>query len=290
MTTVRESDTSGVAVSRAWTLAEALRYGHGIERPFLCFQHGDSRPSASVNVAKGKWYCFTCGAHGDLHGEALLVEPDYEQMRLWLDNLLAAQRVYPESWLNQYDAGPVHPYWLDRVGEAAARAFRLGYDDEQLTYPLRGSAGEVLGVVRRKLHGDGPKYRYPAGADMGSLLFNYSSAYRKALVLVEGALDAIALWNVGIDAMAIYGSRLSAAQVKLIAKIDPTYVYLCFDQDKAGAQATSDAEHALRHCLTDVLSWPRGWGKDIDEIGVEHRRDVVDPLVSAGLACIGSAA
>lgn len=275
---------------RALTLAEAIRYGHGIERPFLCPEHGDSRPSASLNVAKGVWYCYTCHASGDLHGEARLAEPDYEQMKLWLDNKLEVHRVYPEAWLNQYDAGPPHSYWVSRVGVAAAKHFRLGFDGEALTYPLRDPCQGVLGVVRRTLGGIGPKYRYPTGTDMGRLLFNYSADQRSALVLCEGALDAIALWNVGIDAMAIYGSRLSSYQLALIAKVDPTYVYLCFDQDKAGYQATREAERALKHCLTDVLSWPKGWGKDIDEIGEERRRHVVDPLVSAGLACIDSAA
>ena len=106
---------------RALTLAEAVRYGRGVERSFLCPEHGDSRPSASVNIIKGKWYCYTCHAHGTLGGEAMLAEPDYQQMKLWVDTKLAEGQIYPESWLSRYDAGPVHPYWLERVGEAAAR-------------------------------------------------------------------------------------------------------------------------------------------------------------------------
>ena len=76
---------------RPLTLSEALRYGRGVERSFLCPEHGDSRPSASVNVIKGKWYCYTCHATGELGGEARLVEPDYQQMKLWLDNKLSRQ-------------------------------------------------------------------------------------------------------------------------------------------------------------------------------------------------------
>src|SRR3954471_13212257 len=74
---------------RALTLAEALRYGHGVERAFLCPEHGDSRPSASVNIIKKRWYCYTCHAHGALGGDALLAEPDYQMMKLWLDNKMA---------------------------------------------------------------------------------------------------------------------------------------------------------------------------------------------------------
>lgn len=267
---------------RALTLAEALRYGHGVERPFLCSEHGDSRPSASVNIIKKRWWCFTCHAHGTLGGEALLAEPDYYTMKLWLDNKMAEGTIYPESWLSRYDAGPVHPYWVERVGEAAARSFRLGSDPEAdaCTYPLRSPAGEVLGVVRRSLGGVGPKYKYPHGVDVGRLLFHYTPEHRETVVLVEGALDAIALWNVGVDAFAIYGSRLSVEQVRLIDRIDPERIYTCYDADDAGWEAYRMTERAFKHRLVTRLTWPKAWGKDIDEIGEIRRRKVVDDLAS----------
>ena len=274
---------------RALTLSEALRYGRGVERSFLCPEHGDSRPSASINILKGKWYCYTCHAHGDLTGEARLIEPDYETTKLWLDRRLAVGQIYPETWLNRWDAGPVHPYWLNRVGEAAAREFRLGSDPgtNAVTYPLRDPSGQVLGVVRRTLGGVGPKYLYPAGVDVGRLLFNYTPDLRDAVVLVEGALDAIALWNVGIDAFAIYGSRISPDQVKLIDRIDPEFVYTCYDLDDAGWHAHLDTERAFKHRLVSRMTWPKGWGSDIDEIGATRRAEVVHTLVSSGLASIG---
>jgi DNA primase len=275
---------------RALTLAEALRFGRGIERPFLCPEHGDSRPSASVNIVKGKWYCYTCHAHGSLGGEALLAEPDYHTMKLWLDKKLEEGRVYPEAWLSRWDAGDVHPYWEARVGAATARFFRLGYDPDRdaVTYPLRDASGAVLGVVRRALdaEGVGPKYRYPTGVDVGRLLFHYTPDQRDAVVLTEGALDAIALWRSGVDAFAIYGSRLSVAQVRLIDKIDPEYVYTCYDLDDAGWRAHRDTERAFPHRLVSRLTWPRAWGKDIDEIGATRRKKVVHDLVSAGVGCI----
>ena len=273
---------------RPLTLAEALRFGRGIERSFLCPEHGDSRPSASVNIVKGKWFCYTCHAHGELTGEARLAEPDYEATKLWIDRKLAVGKIYPESWLSRWDAGPVHPYWIGRVGEAAAREFRLGADPEAdaVTYPLRDPTGQVLGVVKRSLGKDW-KYRYPLGVDISQLLFNYTPDHRDAVVLVEGALDAISLHNVGVHAFAIYGSRLSAAQVMLISKIDPEYIYTCYDLDKAGWQAHRDTEDAFTNRLVSRLTWPRGWGNDIDEIGATHRTEVVHDLVSSGVTAIG---
>lgn len=273
---------------RALTLAEAIRYGHGAERAFLCPEHGDSRPSASVNIIKGVWTCYTCHAHGVLRGEAMLAEPDYRTMKLWLDNKLAEGTIYPESWLSRWDAGPIHPYWLSRVGEAAAHAFRLGHDagTDAVTYPLRDPSGQVLGVVRRSLGGSGPKYKYPAGIDVGRLLFNYTTDHQDAVVLTEGALDAISLWNVGVRAFAIYGSRLSAEQVRLIDRIDPEQIYTAYDLDDAGWEAYRMTERAFKHRLVTRLTWPKAWGKDIDEIGEDRRRKVVSGLVSAAALCI----
>lgn len=276
-------------MTRALTLVEALRYGHGVERPFLCPEHGDSRPSASVNVIKGMWYCYACGAHGKLSGEAMLSEPDYQAMKLWLSRKLAEYTVYPEAWLSRYTGGPVHPYWHERCGDVAARWFGLGWDAlaQSLTYPLRDTNGDLLGVVRRRLvTGDGPKYKYPAGIDIGRLLFNYKPKHREVVVLCEGALDAIALWNVGVTAFAIYGSRLSEPQVKLIEKVDPTYIYTCYDADAAGWGAHVQTTQAFKHRMVDRLYWPKAWGNDIDAIGFERRQRVV--LALEELGCIES--
>lgn len=275
---------------RHYTLAEALTYGHGTERPFLCPVHGDSRPSASVNMIKRVWVCYTCGAHGGLTGEHALMEPDYEQMREWFNDRMEEGRVYPEGWLTQYDAGDVHEYWLDRVGERAARHFRLGADRESgaVVYPLRDPSGGVLGVVRRPLRGEGPKYLYPKGVDVGSLLFNYTTDARRVVVLCEGALDAIALWNVGVQAMAIYGCRLSVEQVRLVDRLDPLYVYTAYDNDEAGEQAHRETERSFSHRFVARLRWPRSWGKDVGELSEERLKKVVLPLESATQSCVGS--
>lgn len=275
---------------RPLTLAEVLVYGQGIERSFLCPVHGDRRPSASVNVIKKQWVCYTCGAHGGLTGDAALVEPDYEQMITWFEDKLAEDKTYPESWLVQYTAGEVHPYWEQRVGAHAALHFKLGYDPESdaVTYPLRNMAQEVMGVVRRPLQaGDGPKYLYPRNVDVGRLLFNYDGEARDAVVLVEGAIDAMALWNVGVEAYAIYGSRFSEYQLHLVDRVDPTYVVTAFDRDDAGWRAHCEVERSFPHRFVERMQWPFPWGKDVDEIGSENLKKVVDALASPVVTCIG---
>lgn len=257
------------------SLAEAMVSGTGIERPFLCPDHPDTRPSASVNVAKMVWYCYTCGSHGE-------ADENHEQA---LDALLKLAHMehfypepYPESWLNLYDAGGAHEYWLSRFSAEAVRHFRLGYDPEKdaVTYPLRDAAGRVLGVVRRRL-GDpgGAKYKYPYRINIGNYLFNYVPDKLDHVVLVEGATDAIAAWEAGFTAFAIYGSRMSARQLQLIDRCDPELVLCAFDQDHAGREASQQVTAEMGHRQVARVRWDPDEGKDLADLSVQRRHAVL---------------
>lgn len=268
----------------SFDLATVLSTGTGVERAFLCPVHGDSRPSASVNVLKGVWFCYTCGAKGTLDS-VLVSDTDYfELVENALEKFaveLATPMIYAESWLNLYDSGDIHPYWLTRFGYDAIKHFRLGYDPEtiSMTYPLRNPSGRVLGVVRRPLEGDGgPKYKYPFGVDIGKLLFNYTPDARRTVYLVEGAMDAVACWEAGVDAFAIYGARISAEQVKLIGRTGATEIVCVFDQDEAGDQAYELVKEMCPDYFVYRMSWDRDLGKDIAELDVPARLDQFEKI------------
>jgi hypothetical protein len=183
---------------------------------------------------------------------------------------------YTESWLNQFDSGPVHAYWISRFGYAAIKHFRLGFDPDRdaVTYPLRSPAGRVLGVVRRRLtHDGGPKYRYPVGINVSDLLFNYSADARKTVFLVEGALDAVACWEVGIEAFAVYGARISERQIELINRTGALDIVCVFDQDEAGETAYEQVKELAREHFVHRMSWDRALGKDVAELDLHTRLD-----------------
>ena len=96
----------------------------------------------------------------------------------------------------------------------------------------------------------------------GSMYRGYSSTSLdtgriRSGALVEGALDAVALSMVGVHGLAIYGSRLTAYQVKLIDRLDPAYVYTAYDQDDAGWKAHCDTERAFPHRAVLASHRPR---------------------------------
>lgn len=262
------------------SLSEALTRGKGTERKFRCHVHGDTTASASVNVVKGLWVCYACGAHGKVDETVV----SYNEREL-LDDiavLLSEPRgTYAESWLDQFDSGPVHPYWRSRFSEEACRHFRLGYDHGkgQPCYPLRDPSGAVLGLVYRNLDGTGPKYRYPAKVAIRQLLFNYDAEKRDTIILVEGAMDAIACWEVGYTAFAIYGSSLSREQIRLIQRVDPELVVLAFDADRAGEIAAVTAGNDLAECGLHTVrpGWDDGY-KDVAEMPEKYRKEILDSV------------
>lgn len=237
--------------------------------------HDDRNPSAAINVRKKLWTCYSCGRGGSLDqlfGQQFS-DPDVEDILMDIASQLAGfdseKHGYPESWLDQFDMVGPHPYWLERgLSEEVVTNFRLGYDYETdcVTYPLRGPAGDVLGVVRRVLDDRRPKYRYPDHAPISKTLFGYYKlrAGARDVVLTEGALDALAMWDVGIPALAQMGATLSTFQAELIAKLGPTSITFAYDMDPAGSRATSKALESplLRNFPLRVMTWDRELGKD----------------------------
>lgn len=232
--------------SKTPNLDEALATGRGVERSFCCDMHDDNNASASVNVIKGVWVCYACGARGRVSGSM-----SSDAVKLALASLKGDEkpRVLPEGWLDFFDISEPSPYWVSRVGWPVASRFRCGthpYSGNP-TYPLRTPAGAVLGVVERV--GGRVKYLYPPGVSVSHLLFGVHEAERagirpRTVVVVEGAADVMALWStrgMGNETVAVgcYGSGLHAPQIELIRRMAPTRVVLAFDNDDAGRRAAS---------------------------------------------------
>lgn len=269
--------------------------------------HVDRNPSASVNVRKGKWTCYSCGAGGRiaeyLEGVQITMDADTDEMLAEVRRDLrtleqTTTHTLSEAWLDQFDVP--HPYWTQERGfsEAICREFRLGYDWEWGTpcYPLRNSAGRVLGVIRRRLHDgqltpDGremPKYVYPKHADVSKCLFGYERMTgANDLVITEGALDAIAFWEVGIPAVGQYGIMLRHHQIEMLRRLAPTRIILAYDADDEGRtsarrtlwghwrRGTFRPPPDLDFTVVEVALWSEEEAKDPLDLAPERRIEVV---------------
>lgn len=274
------------------SLEEAITRGKGRERAFRCPVHGDRTASASVNVAKGWWYCYVCGAKGTT--EQIIESEGYEFLAMVEELLDEEPRTYTEAWLDQFTHEP-GAYWSERgFSDAAIKHFRLGmeWSTNRPCYPMRASDGTVLGVVYRNLSDEGPKYRYPSGVRKSNLLFNYTPQLATTVVLTEGALDAIAVWEAGYPrAMGIYGAILSDAQINLLQRIEPHRIILALDNDDAGRRSTfgwrkddgsyvMGALERLEMAGFEAVSveWDSRPVKDIAECSLTLRKTLLDSL------------
>lgn len=117
----------------------------------------------------------------------------------------------------------------------------------RLMFPVCDQQGRVLGFGARKLgDGRGPKYvNSPGGAIYckSELLYGAhqaraAAAKARAVVVVEGYIDALAMHQAGIvNTVALMGTAVSEDQIAGLKRLAPTAV-LMLDGDEAGAQAT----------------------------------------------------
>lgn len=124
----------------------------------------------------------------------------------------------------------------------------------RVMFPILDRRGRVVAFGGRIL-GDGePKYLNSPETDLfhkGHLLYAMEKAQAaarsgQALVVTEGYMDAIALYQAGFEgAVAPLGTALTEDQIRELWKVAPEAV-LCFDGDNAGARAAARAaERAL---------------------------------------------
>jgi hypothetical protein len=226
----------------------------GDEWMVRCSEHEDRSASLQINVEKGLGVCFSCGLRlgpKSILGGLKEPEVDVEDILKRLDALDAAQNrdlrpvARPESLLRRYTFP--NPYWASRgFTEATISAFDLGWDpiEGHAIIPLRDLRGRLLGVTRRLFDDDGPKYLYPKDFHRRLNLFASWMAAETLtdhVVITEGSVDCMMVWQAGIPAVAQYGSSISPEQVVLLRRMGITRVTLFYDNDKAGWHANHTA-------------------------------------------------
>ena len=247
-----------------------------------CLVHEDSSASLQFNVKSGLWVCFSCGAKGNAKTLLRLVggtyrEPEIEVADIYakLDAIDAAVNrprtasVLPEHTLRRYRVPTA--YWDSRgVSRAMQDVFDLGYDflTDEAIIPVRNVRGGLLGVIRRRMLAKGefgPKYMYYKGFPRKTSLFAswlVAKSSTDHVVMNEGSMDSVAVWQAGHPALGQYGSSLSREQVVLLRRLGVTKVTLFYDNDAAGREATLSAIPLLRDFLVYVVRYRKGDPKD----------------------------
>jgi DNA primase len=119
----------------------------------------------------------------------------------------------------------------------------------RLVFPLADARGRVLGFGARRLSEDDPIKAKYVNSPEGELFRKSSIVYgldraratiakESRAVVVEGYTDVMALHQRGLEsAVASMGTALTELQLRELRRLTPR-IYLCFDADAAGAEAT----------------------------------------------------
>ncbi|HEV8603439.1 MAG TPA: DNA primase [Gaiellaceae bacterium] len=158
------------------------------------------------------------------------------------------------------------------------------YFQRRLMFPLTDARGRVIAFQARKLHEEDPlrgKYVNSPESELfhkSNVLYGFhlaraAIAREERALVVEGNTDVIALRQAGLQpVVASMGTALTERQLKELARLTQR-VFLCFDSDAAGEDATlRGMELALRQGLdVRVVALPKGRDPADDPAGFEER-------------------
>ena len=249
----------------------------GEEAMCICVYHDDHNASMQFNLRTGLHICFSCQGSGSIRRLEQRFGVSYRSVGVGLDVLYKAigdlekpparEHVMGEGQLAQFSIPTDH--WSDRgFTQDTVDKFDLGYDiiRDAMTIPIRTVNGDLIGICRRYMDPDmRNRYRYPKGFHKKEHLFGShlvaDMPETPPVVLTEGAIDAMTVWQAGTPAVAIYGSSVSPEQIMQLRLLGVRNVTLFFDRDRAGREVT-------KRCLgwrqdPDTLKWKRKRASDL---------------------------
>jgi DNA primase len=155
----------------------------------------------------------------------------------------------PEGWRNLIDNLAKHGIAEEKLarGGLAIKKQTSGYYDrfrDRIIFPIQDKRGRVLGFGGRVLDKSEPKYLnspetevFHKGTELYGLKQAVASGQLESLIVVEGYMDVISLYQFGIrNSVATLGTAVTSAHLdKLFRHVSK--IVFCFDGDKAGKRA-----------------------------------------------------
>ena len=158
-----------------------------------------------------------------------------------------------DSWTDLYDHLTKMGYREEELLELnlISKSKNGNYIDrfrDRVMFPIINRNNRIIGFGARAFGDAKPKYlnsRETPIFHKGSNVFNINiisrESTRERTILVEGYMDVISLYNSGINySVASLGTSLTIDQANIIKRMAKD-IYICYDSDNAGINATSRA-------------------------------------------------
>lgn len=225
-----------------------------------CPIHENSvNPEAMYVDDRGGYYCFACNSGGNVINflsdyEHISYSAATERLASMLNINLKDDAEYQdqkrlEDKFNDYKkrglAGVdnVKQYLTEKRGftEETIQTFELGMWDGKMTIPLLDANGRTVGMAVRQFDAK-PKYmnsRNNILYDKSEFLFGLDKARRlikNTVYVVEGYMDAVSGYQMGIPTVAYCSNELHRDQIRILNSYlrRDTTVVICPDNDEAG--------------------------------------------------------
>jgi len=217
--------------------------------------HDDKQPSFSINTETGACKCYSCGysvspsfwVEGKLNEEEL-EELERRSKYLKLKEKLKREEVgLTEIGLPVKDQEVLDGY--RGLSKDTLERFKMyqcftGLYKDRVIFPFY-EKGKVMGFTSRANFECNTKYLHNKGFSPKELLYPIDvlkESKSNYVVLVEGVIDCINLWEVGISSVCNFGVAFNFSN-NTIAKLlscGVERIYVMFDNDVAGIKATAD--------------------------------------------------
>ncbi len=183
-------------------------------------------------------------------------------------------------------------YDLELLNTLGLTSFDVDTYINRVIFPLTNTFGLVNGFSGRIYHGENTnKYLNTTETPIfkkGENLFNYSRAkdsvrHDKFVIVMEGFMAVIRAYTIGIkNCVALMGTSLTNEQITLIKRLSSN-VYLCFDGDDAGINATIKNGKLLKDNGCNVKVIPLKDKLDPDDYILKYGSEKFYSLLSSAI-------
>ncbi|MFR3064670.1 DNA primase [Peptoniphilus sp.] len=203
-----------------------------------------------------------------------------------------------DSWTDLYDHLTKMGYREDELLELnlISKSKNGNYIDrfrDRVMFPIINRNNRIIGFGARAFGDAKPKYlnsRETPIFHKGSNVFNINiisrESTRERIILVEGYMDVISLYNSGINySVASLGTSLTIDQANIIKKMARD-IYICYDSDSAGINATSRAIDIFLQASVKPKIIELEGGLDPDDFIKKYGVEGFENKIKSAISCI----
>ena len=260
----------------------------------VCPFHGDTNPSFSVDLEKGLFKCFSCGAEGnyikfraDLDG----TDTRTAYMKILEESGVESQRraEQPSYTVDEYAFEKRIPAsWLKSHCSLESKRDRDGRGYIYIPYFNKENSQQVF--RKRYPKGSGLRFKWGYGSAGKLLMYGewlLSTIYERGrVIMVEGESDTQTLWFLGLPALGVPGASTYRAEwTERIGDIGALYLHIEPDQGGQTFLATMCKKLHDGNYGGKVYTWSCGqFGvKDPSELylkkGKEKAKELIDEAI-----------